>query len=573
MKRLFPGLLVAFFALFTAQVLAQTPLSKTPSGYIYQHLLNTGGKKGATGDVASFRFTIYDSLDHVLDRSGGAGLQMPSYQLAEPASMPLLDEVFRLSAAGDSLLLLLQAEDIFGNNLPPQLQPGQSLKLGLKVVALRTQQEMEQAIQQAMADEAKQTEAQKAKDEAAIAAYVKQRKLAAKRTDSGLYYTVDKKGTGPLPKPGDLVKVHYTGTLLKDGKKFDSSLDRGEPISFVVGKGQMIPGWDEALLLLPVGSKATLLLPSHLAYGARQVGGDIPPFSALRFDIELLESTSLLGQGVQEQQTPSGFRYTKLVDAGGKKAQTGDFVTFMYTMSTPEGQIIDQSAPDADHMPYYQLSEPANMPLLDEAFRAGSVGDSLLFVVTAQEVFGPELPPGMRAGQPMKVAFRMLGLQTQAEKDAEREKAMAEEKAKVEAQKQADEQAIVQYLKDKKLFKKAQKTESGIYYVITKKTKKGAALPQAGEMVKVHYVGQLLDGKQFDSSIDRGKPFSFALAEGQVIQGWDEVLQLLPVGSKATVLIPSNLAYGSRGAGADIAPNTVLRFDMEVLGSGKEEKE
>lgn len=103
---------------------------------------------------------------------------------------------------------------------------------------------------------------------------------------SGLQYQVIKEGTGPKPTPEDQVKVHYAGTLL-DGKEFDSSIKRGEPIVF--GVTGVIAGWTEALQLMPVGSKWKLFIPASLAYGDNQAGPDIKPGSTLIFDVELLE--------------------------------------------------------------------------------------------------------------------------------------------------------------------------------------------------------------------------------------------------------------------------------------------
>ncbi len=100
-------------------------------------------------------------------------------------------------------------------------------------------------------------------------------------TDSGLQYTETVAGDGPAPQPGDIVSVHYTGTL-EDGTKFDSSHDRGEPIQFTLGKGMVIRGWDEGIALMNVGGKATLVIPPELAYGERGAGnGVIPPNATL----------------------------------------------------------------------------------------------------------------------------------------------------------------------------------------------------------------------------------------------------------------------------------------------------
>ena len=104
-------------------------------------------------------------------------------------------------------------------------------------------------------------------------------------------------------------------------------------------------------------------------------------------------------------------------------------------------------------------------------------------------------------------------------------------------------------------------TESGLQYKVEKEG--DGAKPTATDQVKVHYTGTLLDGTVFDSSIERGEPATFAV--NQVIAGWTEGLQIMPVGSKYIFWIPSDLAYGERGAGADIKPNSTLKFEVELL--------
>lgn len=111
-------------------------------------------------------------------------------------------------------------------------------------------------------------------------------KEGVKTTSSGLQYKITKEGTGRAPKATDTVVVHYKGTLI-DGKEFDSSHKRGEPATFPLNR--VIPGWTEGLQLLKEGGKATLYIPSELAYGKRGAGADIGPDETLIFEVELLK--------------------------------------------------------------------------------------------------------------------------------------------------------------------------------------------------------------------------------------------------------------------------------------------
>ena len=110
-------------------------------------------------------------------------------------------------------------------------------------------------------------------------------------TASGLQISDTKVGTGASPKPGQICVMHYTGWLYENGqkgKKFDSSVDRNDPLQFPVGQRKVIAGWDEGVASMKVGGKRTLIIPPALGYGARGAGGVIPPNATLMFDVELL---------------------------------------------------------------------------------------------------------------------------------------------------------------------------------------------------------------------------------------------------------------------------------------------
>ena len=134
--------------------------------------------------------------------------------------------------------------------------------------------------------EAQAREAKKTKEEGEKFLAENKTKDGVFTTESGLQYKIEKEGDGPKPKATDKVKVHYTGTLL-DGTKFDSSIDRGEPLVFNLNN--VIKGWTEGVQIMPVGSKYIFWIPAELAYGERGAGQDIKPNSTLKFEIELLD--------------------------------------------------------------------------------------------------------------------------------------------------------------------------------------------------------------------------------------------------------------------------------------------
>ena len=120
-----------------------------------------------------------------------------------------------------------------------------------------------------------------------LQAYIDDNNITVDPTASGLYYIETLAGTGAQATAGDIVVVNYTGTFL-DGEKFDSSYDRNEPFDFTLGRGEVIKGWDEGIAYMKEGGKATLIMPSSLAYGSSGAGS-IQPYTSLIFEVELLD--------------------------------------------------------------------------------------------------------------------------------------------------------------------------------------------------------------------------------------------------------------------------------------------
>ncbi len=187
------------------------------------------------------------------------------------------------------------------NQETPDLPKGKFITYTVKVLAIKDSAQVEKEKQEAIQKQKEEDAQRKKDDDDAIQKYAKENKLDVQSTGSGLYYAITEPGSGPKPQVGDQVKVNYVGQTI-EGVLFDTSLEEVakedkevynpdreyEPFTFTIGRREVIPGWDEGLQQIPEGSKAKLLIPSHLAYGARG-GGRIPPYSILVFEVELLE--------------------------------------------------------------------------------------------------------------------------------------------------------------------------------------------------------------------------------------------------------------------------------------------
>jgi len=121
-----------------------------------------------------------------------------------------------------------------------------------------------------------------------LSEYLSENQINTEETSSGLQYVLSKTNNNEKPAKGSRVSVHYTGKLI-DGTVFDSSKNRGTPLDFTLGVGQVIPGWDEGIALLGKGDEGTLYIPSELAYGRSGAGGVIPPNADLIFEVELVD--------------------------------------------------------------------------------------------------------------------------------------------------------------------------------------------------------------------------------------------------------------------------------------------
>jgi FKBP-type peptidyl-prolyl cis-trans isomerase len=341
---------------------------------------------------------------------------------------------------------------------------------------------------------------------------------------------------GTAPAAGDVVKVHYTGTLT-DGKKFDSSLDRGEPIRFVLGVGMVIKGWDEGIALLDEGAKAKLTIPWSLAYGEQGRGKVIPPKADLVFEVELVSVTKgpafRASDPAKQKATESGLKWEAIEEGSGEPPGTDDLVNLRCTIWTTEGKIAFSSAALPTRLVTRaggaQLT-PLAEKFMPEAVRMMKPGGSCRFEVPAAIGWGKtRVVPNVGEDETTIWQIDLVRILRLTPLDPD----------------------------------KTKRTASGLEYEVL--AEGSGASPGPGATVLVHYIGWLEDGKEFDCSYRRGKPAQFAL--GGVIRGWTEGLQLMKPGATYRFRIPPALAYGEKGMGATIPGNATLVFEVDLLRS------
>jgi FKBP-type peptidyl-prolyl cis-trans isomerase len=265
-----------------------------------------------------------------------------------------------------------------------------------------------------------------------------------------------------------------------------------------------------------------------------------------------------------ENILPSGIKFKVISrDAKGKKVKIGDYLV-MHFISKIGKDTIDNT---------YKFPEPQiimvrpEIGLPSEVLPFLQVGDSVKISLNIDTLIkktgNPNFDQLKQKGNIMEYAVKILDIKTKEQVQAE---AMEKEKKAQElAEKQAkeEEDKLEEYIKKTGVEYKS--LPSGLRFTITQ-AKPEAPQAKAGDTVLVHYTGKLLDGKVFDSSISRGEPFQFILGMGAVIKGWDEGIAQLRKGEKATLLIPSRLGYGTRGAGGGlIPPFATLNFEVELI--------
>lgn len=269
-------------------------------------------------------------------------------------------------------------------------------------------------------------------------------------------------------------------------------------------------------------------------------------------------------------KTESGLEYKILKDSIGKNhPETGGFFTFWFSLTTDKDSIIENQFNNNERPVGIPTPEITFKPSIEEGFRLLTDGDSALFLLNADtlylKTFQQPKPSFIASGSKLKMIVKMNKVYSKHFVDSVLAIQEAKEVDKLVEDKKIftrDSMLIQDYLRAHKL--NGELTPSGAVVVVLNANALSKQFISNGETIQTSYIGKLLeDGTEFDRSAS-GDYFSFNVGVGQVIKGWDEGFLKLKHGEKALILIPSALAYGSRGAGGSIPPNAPLIFEVEV---------
>lgn len=418
-------------------------------------------------------------------------------------------------------------------------------------------------------------------------------KVAAyKKLPSKLEYLMlkDEPGTKFI-KDGSVVKMHIR-TKIADSSMFDSyKMNNNEPIEQPLTK-QFLGAFMEGFSLLTAGDSAILRLPIDSAFKGSPMppfakSGDMVAYEVKIFSVKSKEESeaekaiaSKAQNGIDDKllkeyikaknlkalKTASGIYYVIDKKGNGKHATAADKVKVHYKGYKLDGSTFDSSI---------DRGEPIEFPLSGvikgwtEGIPLFEEGGKGTLLIPSSLAYGQNAPPGstIKPNEVLLFDVELIKINPEAEKPAEAHNDHDGHDHGNEAVNNAvnspdptvQDKLMQDFIKKNNL--KAQKTASGLYYVVDKKGNGKHAT--ASNQVKVHYNGTLLNGTKFDSSYDRGEPITFPLSG--VIKGWTEGIPLLEEGGKGKLIIPSALGYGASGAGGVIKANEVLVFDVELL--------
>jgi peptidylprolyl isomerase len=306
-----------------------------------------------------------------------------------------------------------------------------------------------------------------------------------------------------------------------------------------MGSQQVFEGWEEGAMGMKPGGSRQVIIPASLAFGEAGIPeAGIPANATIAMELELIDVQSPpTAEALSDddyETTDSGLKIAVLNEGSGEEAaELGDNITVDFTIWVADGERYFTGSSTSGQPFTYPIGSGAVFPGWDEGVTGMTVGEKRQLLIPAELGLGTEsVGDIVPANSDLLMQVELLDL-------VKPRKATEIDEADFEV------------------------TESGLkYYDIVEGD---GEMPEAGQTVVVHYTGWLEDGTQFDSSVDRGQPFSFTLGTGGVIAGWDEGVATMQVGGVRQLVIPAELGYGESGSGP-IPPGATLIFEVELLG-------
>lgn len=404
------------------------------------------------------------------------------------------------------------------------------------------------------------------------------------KTESGLYYKIYKVSKDTIKaRVGDWITLDYKLTVTskeKDSVLLDSRKTQQGAVRLQIPPSDYEGDLYTGMKMMSAGDSAEFIIPADSLFRKTFKQPARPPFvdsnSVVRFFVHLqkIENPAELQKKEKEtltkyiqsnnitvQPTASGIYVIETEKGKGIKIDTGMMIKLHFDVALIDGKQVFSSRDRAEPIEF-ECGKRFDTPGLEEAVRLLSKGSKAKVIVPSEMAFGEQgrgtLVPAFST---LLYNVEIIDIQSKAEYDKAKEAEKKNAEAKKAAAKNAEPGLIQKYLKDHNITVKP--TPSGLYYI--EKAKGTGVQPTVGKKVYVHYKGTLLNGTKFDASRDRGEqPFEFELGKGQVIKGWDEGIAMMRKGGKATLIIPSAIAYGDRDMG-EIKPFSTLVFEVELI--------
>ncbi|MDT8393966.1 MAG: FKBP-type peptidyl-prolyl cis-trans isomerase [Bacteroidales bacterium] len=409
-----------------------------------------------------------------------------------------------------------------------------------------------------------------------------------KTTDSGLKYKFHRQSDGEKPQVGDFITIEMyyasTDSILFDSKNIPNDL------IFPLDSPQYQGDFFEGIMMMSKGDSASFIVSADSFFLVTARASSLPPFieegSFLTFEVALKDFKSAEEQEIEDaaaldemraqaetdlqeyldsnnittEPLESGLIFIEEKEGRGPHPKAGEMVKVHLTVSLINGEKIFSTA-DRGEPFEYEYGQNFDTRGLEEGVGMLKKGGKAKLIVPHSLAYGAEsrgqmIPPYST----IIYDVELVSMRSKEAYDKERKAMQEQQQAKEEQRKQNEKVLRDKYLSDNNIT--VEPTASGLYYIENEKGTGKRAMP--GNTVYVHYTGRLLDGTVFDSSRDRGEPFSFRLGVGQVIKGWDEAIAMMNEGGKATLVIPSDIAYGSRDSGKIPAYSTLV-FDVELV--------